>query len=577
MTIRPVTLIVRSVRWSHVQRPQRTNPAVRSRLTGLAGLASAGLLALANAPSAAQAAPAEGACGALVGRVLPGARILSSQAVAAGTLKVPPSPIAPDLQARVATMPAFCRVQAVAMPTPDSRIGIEVWLPLARWNGRLLGTGNGGGAGRIAYEMGMVEGLKRGFAVANTDMGTAPDINGAVGHPERWTDFGYRATHEMTRVAKAMVTSFYKVASFRSFFEGCSTGGQQALGTAQRYPSDYDGILAGDPGNNRTHVASYFLWNYTALNASPASKLSAVQWSLISRAVLASCAGKDGGAPGDRFLTDPRRCRFDPATLPMCKQGIAADDCLTAPQLATLRRLYAGPTNPRTGERIYAGLTPGSEDQPLGPVMQGDPAIWPAQQFYLFNWALGVRFMPAQFDFDRDLDRVDAQLAGTLNANSADLSEFARRGGKLILYTGLADPAVPFSEVVNYYDRVAESAGGADQAGAFARLFLVPGMGHCFGGPGVTDIGQPFTSDVPSAPESDALMTLVGWTETGKAPAMLVAQSSAGNGQPAQERPICPYPALPEYSGGDAMFRASFKCTPYASDTAKSPAARYLN
>jgi len=549
----------------------------RSRRTIFAGAVGAGLLTLASAPASAQAPSTPTACGALAAQALPGVRIVSARAVAAGAFEAPPSPIAPDLAARIATMPAFCRVEAVAMPTPDSRIGIEVWLPLARWNGRLLGTGNGGGAGRIAYEMGMVEGLKRGFAVANTDLGTAPDINDTAGHPQRWADFGYRATHEMTRVAKAIVTAFYKVASFRSFFEGCSTGGQQALGTAQRYPSDYDGILAGDPGNNRTHVASYFLWNYQALNASPAAKLSAAQWSLVSRSVLAACAGKDGGAPGDRFLTDPRACPFDPATLPVCKQGTGADDCLTAPQLATLRRLYAGPTNPRTGERIYAGLTPGSEDQPLGPVMQGDPAIWPAQQFYLFNWALGDGFAPARFDFDRDLDRVDAQLGGTLNANSADLSEFAQHGGKLILYNGLADPAVPFAEVVNYYDRVAESAGGADQADAFARLFLVPGMGHCFGGPGVTDIGQPFTSDVPSAAESDVLMTLVGWTETGKAPAMLVAQKPAGNGQPAQERPICPYPALPEYRRGDATRRTSFACVAHARGTDQAPAARYLN
>jgi len=229
----------------------------RSSRTPFAAAFGAGMLALASAPAAAQAPSTPTACGALAAQALPGVRIVSARAVAAGAFKAPPPPIAPDLGARMATMPAFCRVRAVAMPTSDSRIGIEVWLPLARWNGRLLGTGNGGGAGRIAYEMGMVEGLKRGFAVANTDLGTAPDINATADHPERWVDFGYRATHEMTRFAKAMVTAFYKVASFRSFFEGCSTGGQQALGTAQRYPGDYDGILAGDPGNNRTHVASY--------------------------------------------------------------------------------------------------------------------------------------------------------------------------------------------------------------------------------------------------------------------------------------------------------------------------------
>ena len=344
-----------------------------------------------------------------------------------------------------------------------------------------LGTGNGGGAGAIAYEMGMIEGLKRGFAVTNTDMGTAPDINITIDHPERWIDFGYRATHEMTRIAKSLVTSFYDQSSFRAYFEGCSTGGQQALSNAQRYPEDYDGILAGDPGNNRTHVASYFLWNYAALNASAEAKLSSGQWSTISKAVMASCAGKDGGAPGDQFLTDPRQCHFDPAKLPACDAGSPSDQCLTSAQVDTARRVYTGPLNPRTGERIYAGLTVGSEDQPLGPAAQGDPASWPKEQFYLFNWSLGTGFEPLRFDFDHDLDRLDTQLSSTLNANAADLSMFARRGGKLLMYSGLSDPAVPFAEVVNYYDRVVASTGERKGQEDFARLFLVPGMGHCLG------------------------------------------------------------------------------------------------
>lgn len=538
--------------------------------------AAAALLAIAALPALGWAAPTAAACPTLSGAGLTGARILAAEVVAAGVLKVAPSPVAPDLVQRAATLPAFCRVQAVATPTPDSQIGVEVWLPLRGWNGRLLGTGNGGGAGRIAYEMGMVEGLKRGFAVANTDMGTAPDINATMNHPERWADFGHRATHEMTRVAKALVTAFYKTASFHSYFEGCSTGGQQALSNAQRYPNDYDGILAGAPGNNRTHITSFFVWNHATLIANPAAKLTQGQWSMVSRAVVEACAGSDGGAPGDRFLADPRRCRFDPATLPACQAGAARDDCITPAQLATVRRLYSGPVNPRTGERIFAGLTVGSEDQPLGPIMQGDPAIWP-DQFYPFRWGLGTAFAPGHFDFDRDLDRVDARLASTLNANSAELSTFARRGGKLMIYTGLADPAVPFAEVVNYYDRVVASSGGAEAASTFARLFLVPGMGHCFGGPGVTDFGQPLTSAVPPAVQNDALMTLVTWTEGGKAPDMLVARTPAGEGQTAQERPVCAYPALPEYRGGDATKRTSFACTARPSGTDQVPARRYLN
>jgi feruloyl esterase len=546
------------------------------RISRQAIIAAAGLTVFA-APAAAQSRAPTSDCAALSRFALPAAQILSAEPVAAGALRLSASPTAPDLAVRASTLPAFCRVQAVATPTPDSRIGIEVWLPTTNWNGRLLGTGNGGGAGRIAYEMGMVEGLKRGFAVANTDMGTAPDINRTIDHPERWIDFGHRATHEMTRVAKGLVGAFYKVASFRSYFAGCSTGGQQALSAAQRYPHDYDGILAGDPGNNRTHVASYFLWNYQTLNASPAARLSAAQWSMVSRRVLATCAGKDGGAPGDAFLTDPRRCNFDPASLPVCKAGASGDECLTGAQLATLRRLYAGPTNPRTGERIYAGLTPGSEAMPLGPEMQGDPATWPDQQFYPFRWSMGTAFDPATFDFDHDLDRVDARLSSTLNANGADLSDFERAGGKLMIYTGLADPAVPYAEVIDYYDRLSATTGDPAKTAEFARLFLVPGMGHCFGGPGVTDIGQPFTSDVPPARKNDALMTLVAWTEGGTAPDLLIARSPAGDGKPASERPVCAYPALPEYRGGDAAKRTSFVCTPQARGSGQPPSPRYLN
>lgn len=541
------------------------------QLTFFVAVGLAGAIA---APGAAYArSPMD--CAALGRGALPGATILSATEVGAGALDLgPPPPYAPDLRQRVATMPAFCRVQVQATPTPDSRIGIEVWLPLGKWNGRLLGTGNGGGAGSIAYAMGMVEGLKRGFAVANTDMGTAPDINGLSAHPERWIDFGQRATHEMTRVSKMLVRSFYRVASFRAYFAGCSTGGQQALSAAQRYPEDYDGILAGDPGNNRTHVASYFLWNYQALNAAGA-KLSAAQWKMLNQQVLRQCAAKDGGAPGDTFLTDPRRCGFDPKSLPACSPQSAKDSCLTEPQRAAVLKLYEGPAHPRSGERIYAGLTPGSELQPLGPLDQGNPEIFPPQQFYLFNWGLGGGFDAMAFDFGRDLDAVDARLASTLNANAADLSDFARRGGKLLLYTGVADPAVPFAEVANYYERLTDVHG--DATPSFVRFFAVPGMGHCFGGPGATDIGQPFTSSVPATAESDALMTLVAWTEGGAAPDHLLAIKPARDGQPPEERPICAYPALPDYRGGDRSKRTSFSCVPHQRGVGQPAAARYLN
>jgi feruloyl esterase len=517
---------------------------------------------------------AAGSCEALKSSVISGARIVAANMVGAGRFVPPGGGGDASLRGRASTMPGFCRIHARATPTPDSDIGIEIWLPLRVWNGRFLGTGNGGGAGSIAYGMGMIEGLKRGFAVANTDMGVAPDIGQVDGHPERWNDFGHRATHEMTRVAKALVRDFYKVTAFRSYFEGCSTGGQQALVTAQRYPSDYDGILAGAPGNNRTHSSSYFLWNYQAMNATPSSQLSPAQWSMVSRGVLTTCAGKDGGAPGDRFLTDPRRCSFDPASLPQCEAGAASDQCLTQPQVAAVRRLYAGPVNPRTGERIYPGLTPGSEELPLGPSRFSDSGI--ISRLFVMRWGLGNAFSADGFDFDRDMDRVDARLSSALNANDSDLNDFALHGGKLMLYSGLADPGVPFPDVVQYYERVLATSAAADGRD-FARLFLVPGMGHCVGGPGMTDIGQPFSAEVPPRRETDALMTLVAWTEGGAAPSRLIARRPADEGTPALERPVCAYPAFPEYRGGDVTQPENFVCIEHARGSSQTPAARYLN
>jgi feruloyl esterase len=359
---------------------------------GLAALLETVLLASTSAVAIAGQAGTDNMesqrCRAVAAMALPGAKVMASASVAAGAFTLARPAMLPDFADRLRDMPAFCQVQIVATPSTQSQVGIEVWLPQKGWNGRFLGTGNGGGAGMIAYEMGMVEGLKRGFAVANTDMGTAPDINQSLNKPEHWTDFGYRATHEMTRIAKLVISDYYKTSAFRAYFAGCSTGGQQALSAAQRYPADYDGILAGDPGNNRTHVAASFVWNYAALTASPTAQLSSAQWATVSQTVIKACAGKDGGAPGDRFLTDPRQCRFDVSHLRLCRAGETSDACFSDKQIGTLRRLYAGPTNPETGERIYPGLTIGSEDQPLGPVMQGS-AQWPKQQFYLFR--LGAR------------------------------------------------------------------------------------------------------------------------------------------------------------------------------------------
>jgi feruloyl esterase len=466
-------------------------------------------------------------------------------------------------------------------PSTDSNIDVEVWMPRQNWNGRFLGNGSGGGGGGILYFSGLVEGLRRGFASAITDLGTAPDPNLAVDHPERWRDFGYRANHEMTVAGKALTNAYYKTAPRTSIFQGCSTGGQQALSIAQRYPDDYHGIIAGAPANNRTHLHTLFVNNMQALTA-PGAQLSQGKLNMITGRVVAACAGNDGGAPTDTYLTDPRRCNFNPDTLPLCS-GVDNDSCLTAPQLAALKTTWNGPVNPRTGERIFTGLPLGSESMVFGLAFQGDAVAWPPQQFYMFKWALGASWNFSTFDFDHDMDAVDARLASIMNANDTDLTRFKAAGGKLMMFSGTADPGVPYQSALEYYERVIQAQGG-DLSGTqnFFRYYLVPGMGHCSsitGGPGVGDFGQPYSPYVPKDPAQDMLLKLVDWVENKNAPDSIIATRYAdpAGTTVAMERPICTYPKVPTYQGADATKASSFRCIDAPRNGVPTPAARYLN
>jgi feruloyl esterase len=515
------------------------------------------------------------ACESLTGTALAGGTIQSAAAVPAGDYTPPGQPNA------ITGLPAFCKVTVAMRPTSDSNINVEVWMPRQNWNGRFLGNGSGGGGGGILYFSGLVEGLRRGFASAITDLGTAPDPNQAVGHPERWRDFGYRANHEMTVAGKALVNAYYKSAPRTSIFQGCSTGGQQALSIAQRYPDDYHGIIAGAPANNRTHLHTLFVNNMQALTA-PGAQLSQGKLNMITGNVIAACAGKDGGAATDTYLTDPRRCNFDPETLPKCTAS-DTDACLTAPQLAALKTTWNGPVNPRTGERIFTGLPLGSESMVFGLAFQGDVVNWPPQQFYMFKWALGASWDYSTFDFDHDMDAVDARLASIMNANDADLTRFKAAGGKLMMFNGTADPGVPYQSALEYYERVIGAQGGDLTATQnFFRYYLVPGMGHCSsitGGPGVGDFGQPYSPYVPNDPAQDMLLKLVDWVENKNAPDSIIATRYAdpAGTTVAIQRPICTYPKVPAYQGGDATKASSFQCTDAPRNGVPIPAARYLN
>jgi feruloyl esterase len=462
----------------------------------------------------------------------PDTTVTRSETVPGGVFAPPTGPSIPGL-------PAFCRVAATLKPTSDSDIRIEVWLPQSGWNGRLEGTGNGGFAGKISYGS-LANGVKLGYAVTNTDMGLSTPSGSDAGiftnRPERWADWGWRATHEMTVVAKQIVKAYYTREADRAYFWGCSTGGEQALMEAERFPDDYDGIVGGAAAQNRTGVHVSILWNFVATREEPGAYIPKTKLPALTSAVIAACDNLDGVKDG--LIADPRKCSFDPAAL-LCK-GADNDICLTRPQVDTVKRLYAGPSNPRTGERLYPGLPRGSEfgwaalGAPPGP--QARPPYEP-----IFQWAFGRNWDWRTFDFDHANAIYDEKLAGTVNATSPDLDRFRARGHKLVVFHGWADWLVAPGESLNYYSAVASRY--PKQVNDFYRLFMVPGMAHCSGGPGPDQF--------------DTLSAVVKWVEQGAAPDQIIATKQTSHLQ----RPLCPYPEVARYKGtGNPNEAANFAC-----------------
>jgi feruloyl esterase len=508
-------------------------------------------------------------------------------------------------------LPAFCRVIATLTPSSDSAIKIEAWLPATQWNGRFLGTGGGGFQGVISYNS-LASGIKAGFASTNSDLGTgvsgcnplfcgsngnignplaiafgdpAAPSTGLFGHPERIKDFGFRAIHLMTVRGKEIAKAFYGQNAQRAYFAGCSTGGQNALMSAQRFPDDYDGILAGAAAFNRTHLHMAGLAAWQNTHASAGRFIQPGQMTLINKAVLKQCVGQDGGAVTDQFLTDPRDCGFDPKAL-LCVGGQLPPACLTADQVTTMQKYYAGAIDPVNGQVINPGAARGSETDDIQALGLAFQERLPEPAFDgLFYWVFGPSFgYPASatnfanFDFHHDIRKVDDQLAEVLNATSTDLSEFRERGGKLLMYHGWADPLIPPQSSINYFNAlVGNSRGGFEQASfggdgnpqlrrtqSYARLFMVPGMYHCSGGPGPNVF--------------DALTPLVSWVETGAAPETIAATKFVDNTPPAVQmtRPLCLYPKVAKYSGsGSTNIAANFICVTDENDVNQTPAPKY--
>jgi feruloyl esterase len=435
-------------------------------------------------------------------------------------------------------LPAFCRVVAALNPVPQSDIRIEVWLPLTGWNSKLLGVGNGGFSGSISYAA-LAEGLKRGYATASTNTGHEGSSGRfALGQPQKVIDFGYRAVHEMTVAARGMVRDFYERPAARAYWNGCSAGGRQGLQSAQRYPQDYDGIVAGAPALDWTGRASSALRVAAAVRATNDSALDAAALDTLRRGALAACDAGDGVADG--VISDPPRCRFDPAVLQCGTSGTAA--CLNPAQVAAARAIYSSPVNPATGRPI-TGLFPGSE---AGWGTWAGPAPFAtAVDHFRYIVKGDANWSPAMFEFDRDAPRAEAQDANTLNAMNPDLRPYFRRGGKIIQYHGWSDPQISPGVSPQYFDAVVGRSGSLEAVKRSHRLFMVPGMAHCAGGEG--------------ADRFDMLSALENWVERGVAPEQVPARRER-EGRVDRTRTLCAHPAVPQYVQGNPDDAGSFRC-----------------
>ncbi|MBN1566839.1 MAG: tannase/feruloyl esterase family alpha/beta hydrolase [Acidobacteria bacterium] len=432
-------------------------------------------------------------------------------------------------------LPAYCRVAAILTPSADSNIEMEAWLPIEGWNGKFQAVGNGGWAGMISYSA-MASALQEGYATASTDTGHkgANSLFG-IGHPEKVVDYAYRAVHEMTVKTKAIMKAFYGQDPRLSYWNGCSTGGRQGLMAAQRYPEDFDGIVAGAPANYHSHLHAADLATSVPHFKDTSAGVPASKLTLLNKAVIAACDGMDGVRDG--LLTDPAKCKFDPSSL-LCSSN-STENCLTASQLESVKRVYA-PTKTKSGELIFPGKVPGSElgwsfifGNQISPVGIGTFQL--TYQDPNWDWR--------SFNKDRDTALAD-EKTGFINAVQPDLKAFKSRGGKLLLYHGWDDALISPGNTVNYYSSVL-SAMGSEQ-GNWLRLFMMPGVGHCSGGTG------------PS--QANFMSAMERWREAGEAPDHIEAYRVIGNTVD-MTRPLCPYPEVARYKGiGSTNDAANFTC-----------------
>ena len=520
--------------------------------------------------------PAAGAtCEDLVKLVLPDTTITAATSI------TPPFTVSSP-QGGAAVSAPFCRVEAFLTPTSDSHIGIEVWLPPAGvWNHKYQAVGNGALAGALNPRA-MLNGLNHGYATMTSDLGhvnslddpahfDSADARWTHGHPEKIVDFGYRAAHLSTVAAKRIIEAYYGTGPQHSYFIGCSGGGHEALTESLRFPGDYDGYIIGDAGPNQINM-----WAGRAPFDHSSTIIKPEQLTLVHKFVLQNCLGKDGGLQADGFLTNPAACAFDPKKL-LCKTGQDASTCLGSAQVQAFSNIYDGLRNPRTRELIDPGYAPGSETNwlqylskplpPGAPAPYNPAATWPKLlAFVVYDDPDYIAKNKYQnFDFDKEetvaLGKIVAgqTLGSIFNNDNPSLEPTKEEGAKIIHYHGWEDGNVPSMLAVDFYTQmVADQASrhglspedALHETQSFYRLFMVPGMAHCMGGPGPNVF--------------DTLTPLEHWVEKGVAPDKLVATKYTNNDPKqgvAMTRPLCPYPQIPKYSGsGDTNDATNFVC-----------------
>jgi Tannase and feruloyl esterase len=462
-------------------------------------------------------------------------------------LNIPNTTItAADLIAAAGSLPEYCRVRGYV----DTEIHFEVRLP-SNWNGKFAFQGGSAFDGAIPGPNSDPRLLPRGYATAGTDSGHVFsgvygvfDGSWALNNPERQTNYAYRANHVVTDAGKQILNAYYNAAESHSYFIGCSTGGREGITAANRFPGDYDGIIAGGPTLDYTGGRISANWNSRAYQAAP---IPANKLDLIAKEVLRQCDGVDGLVDG--LIDDPRSCHFDPSPL-LCVPG-GSSDCLIAGQINTIQQIYGGPKS-SSGVQLFPGFSPGGENGNFGWLEWIVPNTWPypqsrqwvaQDQFFRF-FVYGPTYDWTTFNFDVDPPKL-ASWSNLINSG-ADLSAYYARGGKIIMFQGWSDFSANPKSTIQYFENEIGHM-GQSIVDSFMRLYMVPGMNHCRGlGPGPNNF--------------DELAALENWIEQGAAPKSIVATHSTGNTVD-RTRPLCPYPEVARYTGSGSIDIAdNFSC-----------------